>query len=314
MGETGSHDNDIALSFLRALDRNEADDLIPWVLPDATWWVDSGFDRAAGAHGVDPGSDRPWPLHGTMPMSEKIELLRGIRTRFPDGCRQKVWNSFAGGGFALAEVEGDGVFASGRRYENRYAFVFRLHGDRIAEVREYLDTEHAADVFVGRNLDRRTNAEGELGDPVTAQNADEETALALVAAVAAADPEAALPLFVDGATWWADSGRRRDVGRHDRPFDPETRNLMYGRVPAALRIPLIGGMKDLFQVEWTLVPTRIFSGSGHVAIEISSRGDSGKPKLYQNRYCFVLSMEDHRIRAVREYCDTRHAFDVFRGG
>jgi ketosteroid isomerase-like protein len=303
-----------ARAFLGALDRNDAEGLAPWVAPGATWWVDTGLDRAAGVQGTDPGPDRPWPLHGTMPMEEKIELLRGLPSRFPSGCRQQVWHAFAGPDHVLAEVQGDGIHANGRHYENRYAFVFSFAGDRICEVREYLDTEHAADIFEGRHLDRRTVAPPQPGPAAEATNADEEAPLALVEAMAAFDPDAALALFADGATWWADSGRKRERARHDLPIDQAPRNPMYGRVPVAIRVPLIRGLAGLFTEHWSLMPTRIFTGEGNVCLEVSSEGRSGGPKRYQNRYCFVFAMRDHKIAAVREYCDTLHAFDVLRAG
>jgi len=305
---------EVPLAFLGALDRNDAQGLLPWVAPDATWWVDTGLDRAAGVHGYDPGDDRPWPLHGTMPMAEKIELLRGLPSRFPSGCRQEVWHAFGDGVHAVAEVQGDGVNAAGRHYQNRYAFVFTMDGNRIVRVREYLDTQHAADVFEGRHLERRTVAPEITAPAAEATSVAEQAAVALAAAVAAADPDAALPLFGKGATWWADSGRRRDLARHDLPTDPAPKNPMFGRVPVEVRVPLMRGLAGMFTERWTLTPTRLFSDSSHVVMEVVSDGDSGGPKRYQNRYCFVLEMDGARIMAVREYCDTLHAFDVFRPG
>lgn len=299
-----------ALAFLGALDKNDAEGLLPWIAPQATWWVDTGRDRASGIHGVDPGPDRPWPLHGTMDMLEKVDLLRGLPERFPGGCRQVVWHSVAGGDHVMAEVNGDGVFHNGKRYQNRYAFVFSFEGDRISEVREYLDTQHAADVFGGRHLDRRSAAPMYSGSVAEASDDAQERAVALVSTVAAADPDMALPLFADGATWWADSGTKRERAAHDLPIDHAPRNPMYGKVPVSIRVPLIGGLSSMFAAHWTLWPTRMFSGSNHVVMEVTSDGEAADGRRYQNRYCFVLTMQDGRIGAVREYCDTLHAFDI----
>jgi ketosteroid isomerase-like protein len=63
------------------------------------------------------------------------------------------------------------------------------------------------------------------------------------------------------------------------------------------------------------VPWRIFGDDSWVAVEAWSNGrrtrKDGSVKSYQNRYCFVLAVNDGRIAGVREYCDTLHAFDVF---
>ena len=147
-----------AHEFIDRLDRNDASALADICDRTGTWWVDTGLDRAAGVPGHDPGADRPWPLHGTMSLGEKVELLRGLPDRFPGGCRQRRWNSFGDDHRAVVEVEGNGRYLGTTRYANRYAFVVDSSDGIVRHVREYLDTAHAASVFQGRNLERRTVA------------------------------------------------------------------------------------------------------------------------------------------------------------
>lgn len=151
----------VAQAFMHALDANDAGAVRAWMASGATWWVDTGLDRAAGRFGHDPGDDRPWPLHGEMDAAEKSDLLAGVPDRFPGGVRQTVRRAFAGDDIAVLEVAGDGMFLGERPYRNRYCFVVRVADGRVAQVREYLDTRHAASVFEGRNLDRRTQLDAQ---------------------------------------------------------------------------------------------------------------------------------------------------------
>jgi len=45
------------------------------------------------------------------------------------------------------ELEGYGELDNGRIYNNEYHTVMRLRGDKIADVREYLDTLHVHATF-----------------------------------------------------------------------------------------------------------------------------------------------------------------------
>ena len=151
--------HDAAVGLIEALDRNDADDLEQRFDPGATWWVDTGFDRAAGAFVQERDDrERPWPLHGAVDARAKCRRLRRLPEVFPSGCRQQVTRSFAGGSLALLEVAGDGLFRGVTPYRNHYAFVVEVAADgAVVGLREYLDTEHAA-VFGDERLQRRTTA------------------------------------------------------------------------------------------------------------------------------------------------------------
>ncbi|MEO9321949.1 hypothetical protein ABFT23_00560 [Nocardioides sp. C4-1] len=304
-----------ALGLIGALDANDAEGVRAWFAPGGTWWVDTGLDRAAGEPDVDPGDDRPWPLHGLMPASLKCDLLRGLPERFPGGCRQHVRRSFAGDGVAVVEVEGDGLFLGERPYRNRYCFVVEVVDGLVTAVREYLDTAHSADVFEGRHLDRRTTAPEPDPDAVslTASTAGERAVVAFLGAIERADGDALLAACTPGATWWADGGRIRTPGP-EAPADPGAELVVVGRVPVALRAPRIGAFAQTYPDGFRLRPLRVVedaAGSGLVAVEARGQGRHRGGSTYQNRYVFVLGLEDGAVAEVREYCDTRHAFDVY---
>lgn len=301
----------VADAFIDALDRNDVDELTPLCDPAGIWWVDTGLDRGAGVPDHDPGDDRPWPLHGAMPLGEKLELLRGIRTRFPDGVRQRRWHSFGDDTRAVVEVEGDGVFESGERYANRYAFVIEVVDGLVASVHEYLDTAHAADVFTGRHLDRRTTAPVPSPAEIDTTSPEIRLGLEFAAAITAASSERLAAITRPDATWWADSGANREVGRFDAEPRGGDRVPLWGQAVLADRAKHLPGLIATFEGGWALNPQTVTAGDTSVAVEAASHGVRGDGSTYQNRYCFVLDVVDGQIAAVREYCDTLHAFDFF---
>jgi len=315
---------DVARDLIAALDRNDADAVERAFVDGGTWWVDTGLDRAAGQFGRDPGPDRPWPLHGTMDAKEKAALLHGLPRRFPGGCRQHHRRSFAGGRFAVVEVEGDGLYRGERRYHNRYAFVVEVGDDgKVVELREYLDTEHAASVFDGKHLDRRTQAPPPADVEIAAATGAGEVALAFVARIAAGDPAGILALCDPGAAWWADGGRGRTPGP-EAPAEVDVANPAKGKVVMSVRAPLVAVLAGAFPDGYRMVTHRLVEAtgladaggagrSGLVAAEVAGHGVHRSGAVYQNRYCFVIEVRDGSIVEVREYCDTRHGFDVLSG-
>lgn len=59
-----------------------------------------------------------------------------------------VGQPIAEGDRVAVEVESEGDLKNGRKYRQQYHFLFIFRGDRIAVVREYLDTQHAHDVWL----------------------------------------------------------------------------------------------------------------------------------------------------------------------
>jgi hypothetical protein len=47
-----------------------------------------------------------------------------------------------------------------------------------------------------------------------------------------------------------------------------------------------------------------------VIVELTNRGKTANGKLYENEYCFVFELESGKIRRIREYVDTKKAFDI----
>lgn len=305
----------LAREFIAALDANDAEWMARLIDPSGSWWVDSGLDRSCGARGHDPGALRAWPVHGTMNLGEKVEMLRGIRNRFPNGVRQIEWNSFGAGQFTLIEVDGDGVMTNGREYRNRYAFVIEIAGGKVRHVREYLDTHHAVNTFEGRNVDRRGVAPETSPAPAETVGQGVEVALAFAAAIDQADTAAMEAVSTSDAVWWADAGHNRPRGDRSTPIETDPRKFLVGNALIRDRAAVLPQLRGTFTGGWSLRPWRVFGDGSSVALEAESNGTrirkDGSSRTYQNRYCFILELSGGKVSKVREYCDTLHAFDVF---
>ena len=102
--------------------------------------------------------DATWTLHGDLPIAG---TYRG-RDQIVDGFLASAGTLFEPGSqdFAFPTLLADGATvalewtvrarsAAGEDYENAYCGIFVIRDGRIAEVREYLDTERARRVLFG---------------------------------------------------------------------------------------------------------------------------------------------------------------------
>ncbi|MBF6570890.1 MAG: nuclear transport factor 2 family protein [Candidatus Binataceae bacterium] len=71
-----------------------------------------------------------------------------LRQLFPSGLNLKIETVICEGVQVVALGEADTIANNGRRYHQRYSFYFRFEGDRIAEGREYNDTDLIRRVFL----------------------------------------------------------------------------------------------------------------------------------------------------------------------
>lgn len=93
---------------------------------DATWWV-------AGT----------MPISGTYDKAQFTALLGGVLDTCTGPIRITPKVFTAQDDRVAVEAESYTETRSGRVYNNHYHFLIRVRADRIASVREYLDTQHA---------------------------------------------------------------------------------------------------------------------------------------------------------------------------
>ncbi|HEY2663578.1 MAG TPA: nuclear transport factor 2 family protein [Candidatus Binataceae bacterium] len=90
-------------------------------------------------------------MQGFPPIKGKDALngfAKGLKAMMPKGVNMKFGTIFSEGDHVSVQGESDTVAANGRKYSNLYHFYLHFKGDRIAQVREYCDTNHAREVFV----------------------------------------------------------------------------------------------------------------------------------------------------------------------
>jgi uncharacterized protein len=74
-------------------------------------------------------------------------LVKSLKTMMPGGLGLRIDTAICEGDRCALQAESNTTAANGKKYNNRYHFDIRFDGDKIAEVREYCDTNHAREVF-----------------------------------------------------------------------------------------------------------------------------------------------------------------------
>ncbi len=91
-------------------------------------------------------------LPGVAPIRGKQAYLkttpRLLKAMFPNGLNLRFHTTIAEGPQVAIQAESDTVAGNGKKYANRYHFYFLFKGDKIAQVREYNDTNHVREVFM----------------------------------------------------------------------------------------------------------------------------------------------------------------------
>jgi ketosteroid isomerase-like protein len=77
-------------------------------------------------------------------------FVKQIKTMMPGGLGMTIDTVICEGDRCAVQAESNTTAANGKKYNNRYHFDIRFDGDKIAEVREYCDTNHAREVFFSK--------------------------------------------------------------------------------------------------------------------------------------------------------------------
>jgi uncharacterized protein len=121
------HSRAVVLDYIAALDRGDSETLRAAFSPDATWWL---------------GGDLPVSGTWTGPDAIIDEFLAAMVSRLDPSqpVIRDVQRVLADGDAVAVEWSTRATARDGSTYENDYAFVFEVAGDRICAVREYVDT------------------------------------------------------------------------------------------------------------------------------------------------------------------------------
>lgn len=130
------HDNQqLVAHFWDAFSRSDFDTALA-LLDDRefTWWI--------------LGSPKTFCLAGARDKAGFKALLAGVSANAPGGIRMTPSAWTAQGERVAMEAESYAV-VSGKVYNNLYHFLHIVRGGRIRMVKEYLDTQHAAEILCG---------------------------------------------------------------------------------------------------------------------------------------------------------------------
>jgi ketosteroid isomerase-like protein len=122
----------VALGMLACMNEQDYERLWnDYLTDDSTWTVI--------AKGIEPMQGRAIP-----------DFFAGGGSIFEAGAPTiEVTGVIAEGERVAIEGTGRGRLRNGREYDNRYHFLMIVRGGRVLSVREYMDSEHVADVLEG---------------------------------------------------------------------------------------------------------------------------------------------------------------------
>ncbi|MFE5700022.1 nuclear transport factor 2 family protein [Rhodococcus koreensis] len=75
---------------------------------------------------------------------------------------------------------------------------------------------------------------------------------------------------------------------------------------------LLGGVTSVYENgALEVTPTAAIAQGDKVAVEATSYAKLKNGKVYRNQYHFLFEFRDGTIFSVKEYMDTKHAYDIF---
>lgn len=122
-----------AFTFFERFTASDIEGALDTMTEDATWWIPGKTERSPSA-GLYP-KDRIGRLFGRM-----IGALES-------GLKMTVVSCIAEGDSVALEVVSAGDLKNGRKYRQEYHMLLKFRRGKIMSVREYLDTQHANDVW-----------------------------------------------------------------------------------------------------------------------------------------------------------------------
>ncbi|MGX6449444.1 nuclear transport factor 2 family protein [Patulibacter sp. S7RM1-6] len=120
-------------TFLEVFSSGDVDRTLELLTDDVTWWVAGSLEG----------------LSGTLDKEGVRAVVGGAGEAAVDGAVRLTATGWTVDGDRVAvEARSDAPLRNGRTYRNEYHFLFRVRDGRIAQVKEYSDTQHVAEVFL----------------------------------------------------------------------------------------------------------------------------------------------------------------------
>ena len=111
--------------------------------------IHSELDKGNGQLFIDSlADDASWTLEGSTPWSRtyagkaaiREELIKPLFAQFAGPYVSKTERIIAEGDRVVVLFSGDVPTRAGKRYNNRYCYIYRIEGGKVKELTEYFDT------------------------------------------------------------------------------------------------------------------------------------------------------------------------------
>ena len=123
----------VAFLFFKCFTENDINGALNTMTDDATWWI--------------PGKKERSPSAGLYPKDKIGRLFIRMVNALESGLKMTVVSCIAEGDHVALEVVSAGDLKNGRQYRQEYHMLMQFRDGKISSVREYLDTQHANDVW-----------------------------------------------------------------------------------------------------------------------------------------------------------------------
>lgn len=128
------HNKAVVSRFFEIFNSGDVPALLEAMADDSSWWVSGRLEGLSGRY--DKASFGP--------------LVVGAKAIYkPGGLVITPTGMIAEGDKVAVEAEGFAELLNGGCYRPQYHFLVTVRDGKIAEVREYMDTQHAKDTFIG---------------------------------------------------------------------------------------------------------------------------------------------------------------------
>jgi uncharacterized protein len=125
-----------AQRFFERFSASDFDSVLALMTDDATWKV--------------PGKKELSPAAGLYTKERIHRLFLHMVSSLQNGLDMRVVSCLAEGDSVALEVVSTGDLKNGRLYRQEYHILMQFRDGKICAVREYLDTQHAHDVWMAK--------------------------------------------------------------------------------------------------------------------------------------------------------------------
>jgi len=125
---------EIVESNFRAINEGRLEELANYKSADSTYWI---------------SGENSWPWGGWRTPEDMNGIYARIRVRFPDGLKITLRSITAEGNRVVVHLNNHATRVDGRIYDNEIVVLMKIENGLIVEEREFLDTIHANDLFLG---------------------------------------------------------------------------------------------------------------------------------------------------------------------